>query len=111
MSHISERDFIEGYAIPWLKEQHPNATIERNRYIEDPRGFADLWVHIGSHILAVEVGNNDASIREEAAQAIEYAADQPNARPMVIVPDGHGERTSIRIWRNHCLIRLLPTPE
>lgn len=109
MSHISEKRFTEEIVIPWLKEQHPDAVIEQQHYIEDPRGFADLWVDVGSHILAVEVGNNDASIREESAQAIEYADDHPNARPMVIVPEDHGDRTSIRIWRNYVLIRLLPT--
>lgn len=111
MAHISESEFTEDHVIPWLQETHPDARLVANHYLGDePEGYADLWVDLGSHILAIEVGNNHASIREEAAQAQEYADHHPAAVPMVVVPEDHGSDTAIDHWRSrNVLIRLLPT--
>lgn len=110
MSHIGERRFTDEYVIPYIREAHPDATIQTEYYISDPRGFADLWVSLGTHHLACEVGNNDSSIRDESAQAVQYAGDFPHALPAVFVPDDHGDTAAMEIWRSRgVLIREVPT--
>lgn len=110
MSHISEERFRDEVVIPWIREHHPDADLELERWVDRSGAFCDIWVSLSTHSLAIEVGNNDSTVREEAAQAMEYAADSPTAVPVVIVPVGHGEPEVVRIFEERgVMIWMLPT--
>lgn len=112
MAHIEEDAFRDQVVIPWLREQHPDADLETERWVDRTGAFCDIWADLGTHILAIEVGNNDSSIRSEAAQAMEYAGDSPVAVPAVIVPVGHGEPEVVELFEERgVLIWMLPTEE
>ena len=100
MGHVSEAAFQDRVVVPWIREQHPEADIETNRYLDhvENGAYADVWVDLGTHSLAVEVGNNDSTIRSEAAQAVEYAGYSPTAVPVVVVPVGHADPAVVDIF-------------
>lgn len=109
MGHMSEEQFRDQVVVPWLREQHPDADLELEKWVDRSGAFCDVWLDLGTHFLAIEVGANDSTVREEAAQAIEYAADRPTAVPVVIVPVGHGESEVVDIFEERgVLIWMLP---
>jgi len=110
MGHIGEDEFRDQVVVPWLREQHPDADFELERWVDRSGAFCDIWADLGTHHLAIEVGANDSTIRSEAAQAMEYAADAPTAVPVVIVPVGHGEPEVVNIFEERgVLIWMLPS--
>ena len=111
MAHISEAEFQDQVVIPWIREQHPDAGIETNRYLDHVENgcYCDVWVDLGTHSLAMEVGNNDSTVGSEAQQAIEYADYSPTAIPVVMVPVGHTDPDVVSIWEGRgVLVWMLP---
>lgn len=111
MTHLdSERQFRDEYVVPWLRERHPHADMELERWVERTGAFCDIWLDLGTHILAIEVGRKDRNIRGEAAQAQEYAAEHPDAVPVVVVPKGHREREVKHVFQERgVLVWEVPT--
>lgn len=112
MPHIPEFQFRDEVVVPWLREQHPDAGIETERYLDhlEHGGFADVWVDLGTHSLAVEVGNNESTVGAEAQQAIKYADYSPTAVPVVIVPVGHADPAVVDIFEGRgVLVWMLPS--
>lgn len=111
MPHISEDEFRDTVVVPWLREQHPDAGIETERYLDHlvHGGFADVWVDLNTHSLAVEVGNNESTVGAEAQQAIKYAGYSPTAVPVVIIPVGHADPAVVDIFEGRgVLVFMLP---
>lgn len=97
-SQDSEASFRDDVVEPWLRERHPDAEIDEEHWVSETGAFADYWVDLDTVILAVEVGN-DGSIRDECAQAFEYAGNDDRAVPVVIVPEGHSEPAVVQLFR------------
>lgn len=116
MTHISEAEFADEYALPWLETHYPNASIERQHWVGGTGAFADAWVRIGDGmhpavILAVEIGN-DRGVRNDCAQAIEYAGNHDRAVPYVIIPAYHAEHSVVDVFRNRGVVIVeLPTAD
>lgn len=114
MTHLSEEAFARDYGFPWLNDRFPSSTIEKQKYVTDPRGFVDAWVSIPAPedpalIAAVEIGN-DESVRDECAQAIEYASHDDRAIPYVIIPANHASHDAVSIFRDRGVVIIeLPT--
>jgi len=116
VTHLSEDAFARDYAMPWLRDRFPSASIERERYVTDPRGYVDAWVAVPdledpALIAAVEIGN-DESVRDECSQAIEYASHDDRAVPYVIIPAKHAEHSAVSIFRDRGVVIIeLPTAD
>lgn len=109
MSHITERRFADEYALPWLRDRFPDASIETQRWVDATDGFVDAWVELPGDrvapgiVLAVEIGNDD-SVRDECAQAVEYASNHARAVPYVIIPDRHADGAVVDVFRSRGVV-------
>ncbi|WP_435119071.1 hypothetical protein [Halolamina sp. C58] len=110
MTELSEAEFLSQRVLPWIRERHPTASIETERWIHRTGAFCDVWVDLGTHELAIEVGNNPSSVRAEAAQAMEYAAESGSAVPVVVVPTDHAEPSVVEVFEERgVLVWFVPT--
>lgn len=103
MTHLSEAAFVESLQERFERQFGADA-IEREYWCDDTGCFADFWVDVGDLILAIEVENDEDSVRSGVAQALEYAANDPRAVPVVYVPAGHVERAQVQALRSVCPI-------
>lgn len=114
MGHIDEDKFAEDFALSWLRGHFPNGTLRREEWLGDDdkpfvdyptEGYADAWVTPDTTrkidpavYLAVEIGNDD-TVRDECAQAVEYASVHDRAVPYVIIPANHADENAVEAFR------------
>lgn len=119
MGHIDEDLFAEDFAVPWIHDRFPHAHIERQKWlgntdrldVDDPTdGYADVWIRTPGDtdvdpglIAAVEIGNDD-TVRDECAQAVEYASANDRAVPYVIIPANHADQGVVETFRGRGVV-------
>lgn len=107
MTHESEREYADAVE-EHLVDLFGRRAVDREHYVSDTGAFADFWVDLGVVILAVEVENDEDSVRPGVAQALEYALNDPRAVPVVVTPPGHVEDAQVQAMRAICPIVELP---
>jgi hypothetical protein len=114
MGDIPEDKFTDDFVVPWLQTRFPHAAIDREKWlgnaddvdVTDPtNGYADVWIRTPCDtgvdpgiIAAVEVGNDD-TVRDEVAQAVEYASVNDRAVPYVVIPADHADGGVVQTFR------------
>lgn len=103
MTHVSEAHFTH-HVDRYLRALFGDGTVERQKWLPGTTAYADFWVDLGIVVLAIEVENDADSVRNGVAQAFEYAANDPRAVPVVLVPSGHVEAAQVDALRAYCPI-------
>lgn len=103
MTHESEKSFSDKVE-HILNEQFGEENVEEQYYLEESYRFADFWVDTGFIILAIEVENDFEAAFKGISQAYLYAAHDPRAVPVVVVPEGHIEEPEVTMLRGLCTI-------
>lgn len=88
MTHESERTF-HLRVLAYLIDKYGRENVKSEKFLRDTYTFCDVWVDDGFVKLAIEIENDAPSVREGVGQALEYAGNETNAHPMVVVPEGH----------------------
>jgi hypothetical protein len=71
------------------RDRYGDDAVERDRYLDETGRYCDLWVQTPDVTLAIEVENDAESVITGVGQTELYAAHDPRAVPVVIVPDDH----------------------
>lgn len=94
MSHEDEAPF-QDRVVEYLENEYGAENVEENKYLPDPYRFCDIWVEGALFDYAIEVENSFDGVIEGVGQSLIYAAEEENAVPVVVVPDGHTEEPEV----------------
>lgn len=97
MTHLAEDEFRDIVA-EWYRARDMHVATEV--YQPGPYWFVDLIVTEDDITRYIEVENDKESVRSGTAQALGYAAGDPNGIPMVVVPKGHTETPDVDLLRD-----------
>lgn len=98
MTDEPEKEYDERVQV-FLEDEYGEENVVDNRHLSETYRFADFWVEAPLVNLAIEVENDAKSIIEGFGQAHLYAAHDPLAVPVIIVPPGHVEQPEIDFLR------------
>lgn len=96
MTHLSEAEFRDAI-VAWYRTKDKRAESEV--YQAGPYWYVDIVVTEGDLTRYIEVENDADAIRHGVAQALGYAAHDPNGVPMVVTPPGHLEKPDVQRLR------------
>lgn len=105
MPHESEKSF-EDRVYDFYIDKVGKDNVERQKYMDKDHDdkllfssgtFCDLWVEEDDIIKAIEIENDEDSVRPGAAQARYYSRHHSTAVAIVIVPPDHVENIDKRI--------------